>query len=93
MSLKRASLVLLANNRQILYVHRVPFYLQGGANVTISCLWRTLKFLIETGRMPKDKRLFIQFDGASDNCNQTMVQFASWLCQARIARTVSRRQS
>ena len=74
---------------QLLHLQRVLKYCGGGANTTITALWNTICMLIETGRMPKDKRLMIQLDGASDNVNHTMLRFASWLCQQKICRTVS----
>ena len=79
-------LLLLA--RQLLYLHRVFPWVPPDRNLTITCLWKTIKALVATRRINLDRTLFLQVDGASDNANQTMLQFLSWLCQKRIFRVV-----
>ena len=73
---------------QDLHIYRCFPHLPGGANAIITCLWRSICTLIGAGRFPKDGRLYLQVDGASDNVNQQMPRFASWLCQQKICRTV-----
>jgi len=76
--------------RQLLHLHHVYPWIGTSANLTITCLWKTIKMLIETKRMPIGKTLFIQVDGAADNINQTMLRFLAWLCQKGICKTVRR---
>lgn len=78
--------------RNELHLHQVFPWISTGANLTISCIWKTIKDLIERGRMPLDRTLFLQVDGATDNVNHTMIKFLCWLCQQKICRTVSSRR-
>lgn len=75
-------------DRQDLHLYRCLPHIKGGANTIITCLWRSICTLIEAGWFPKDGRLYLQVDGASENANQQMPRFASWLCQQKICRTV-----
>lgn len=82
-------LVLAAlHRRQHLYAYRCLPHLEGGANLTITCLWRTICSMIEEGCFPRDKTLYLQIDGGSENVNRVMPQFACWLCQNKICNTV-----
>lgn len=73
---------------QDLHIYRIFPHIKGGANTILTCLWRSICALIRAGRFPKDGYLFLQIDGASENANQQMPRFASWLCQQKICRTV-----
>lgn len=75
--------------RQELHLYKVFPWIPQGANLTITCLWRSIKDLVERGVMQRNRIVFLQVDGASDNINQTMFRFLAWLCQKKICRTVS----
>ena len=75
--------------RPLLHLHQAFPWSGGGANQTITCLWKTTKYLIETSTTPLGQTLFVQVDGASDNVNQTVLRFLAWLCQQGVCRTVS----
>lgn len=74
--------------RQDFFVFRYLPHISCTANAVITCIWRAICYLIKMGRFPKNKKLFLQLDGAGDNVNQTMLRFASWLCQEQICKTV-----
>jgi len=78
----------LWHDRQLLHLHQSFPWTSTGANLTTSCLWKTTKFLLETGRMPRGKTLFTQVGGATDNVNQGVLRFTSWLCQQGTCKTV-----
>lgn len=68
-------------HRDLLHMYRVLPHVDAGANVTVECLWRTIRAMIESGHNTKDKTLFLQLDGASDNSNVTVRRFCAWLVQ------------
>lgn len=67
-------------DRDLLHAYRVFPHVDAGANVTVECLWRTIRVMIERGNT-KDKTLFVQLDGASDNSCVTVRRFGGWLVQ------------
>ena len=77
-------------HRQLLDIYRLPIYLRTGANANISCIWLTVKKLLEGGVISMDKTLFLQVDGGSENANQTLLQFMAMLCQKKFFSRVGR---
>jgi hypothetical protein len=67
-------------HRDLLDLYRVYPHVDAGANVTVQCLWLTIKRMIERGST-SSKTLFVQLDGASDNACVTVRRYCAWVVQ------------
>lgn len=77
------------NGRQRLRVYRQFPHLASTANSHITVLWRTIKDMLESGRLTRHHMLFIQSDGGTEFTAQPVYQFCAWLVHKGYCRAVS----